>query len=147
TKDGGDGLANVGLINATGLALVDVKVEGDLRRIETAGLKSLTVHSLGQGPAAPGRIASHLPGHLGTLRVDADVVQASVFVTGTIDLVRVDGSLLGGPADGSGVISSTGRIGRVVIGDDVRGGDGFGSGVIHSDTRISEIVVDGSLIG
>ena len=155
-EDDDHGHADVGFISAAGLDLADVFVGGDLGRIDAGnltGVEALTVESVGH-LLAPGGDVSHIQGRLGQLEVEEDVAGASMLVTdapggaaGTMGLVRVEGSVLGGGGDGSGVISSAGTIDRVVVGHDIRGGAGAGSGVIHSDDRISLLRVEGSLIG
>ena len=145
---GGDGLADVGFIDAAGIRLGEVTIQGDLGRIDVRGLNALTVRGLGQVSPPPGGNVSHIEGDLHLLCVESDVAGASVLVSGgEIGLVWVGGSLIGGTRDGSGVIASTGAIGRVIIGQDVRGSAGFDSGVIRSDLRIDSVVVGGSLVG
>jgi hypothetical protein len=119
----GQGRADVGFINAAGIDLAAVFVGGDLGCIDAGnliGLGSLTVESLGHILAAGGDV-SHIQGRLGQMQVADDVAGASVLVsdapggaTGTMGLVRVDGSVLGAAGDGSGVVAASGTIDRVV---------------------------------
>src|SRR5205823_1266148 len=113
-----------------------------------AGLSALTVNSLG-GNATGDASVSRIMGDLGFLRVQTDV-KGSVLVrgvSGNIGGVRIGGSLLGGAADGSGVIDASGSIGRVQIAGDIRGGAGFQSGAIVSVHRINGVSIGGSLLG
>jgi hypothetical protein len=48
TLAGGDGFANVGYIDATGVSLGKVTLSGDLGQIDAGGVKSLTAQSLGR---------------------------------------------------------------------------------------------------
>src|SRR4030095_2034232 len=83
----GDGLANVGRINATGIDLGSVKVKGDLAAIDagdantaTVGLQSLNVQSLGRLGLITGSpdLDSHINGAMGALKVKKDLVNAVV---------------------------------------------------------------------
>lgn len=100
TADGGDGFANVGYLNATGVALGSVSVNGDLGRIDAAAVKSLTVQSLGAlgltSQGAGGSLVSNLTGNLGKLTVKASIHDATVLGTGSIGTVKINGSFLGG---------------------------------------------------
>jgi hypothetical protein len=116
---GGDGFANVGFINATGINLGTVSVHGDLGRIDagdgtsaTLGLTSLSVHSMGvfelTTQANGGNLKSTIKGKLGTLNVTGDINGGyidvepganAVQVPGTIGAVNIGGSLIGRDAD------------------------------------------------
>jgi len=111
----GDGFANVGFINGTGINLGTVSVHGDLGRIDagdgtsaTLGLTSLTIHSMGAygttTQTTGGNLKSTIEGKLGALNVAGDIdgayidVEAganSAQVPGTIGAVTIGGSLLG----------------------------------------------------
>jgi len=165
SKAGGDGLVDVGFINATGIDLGAVLVEGDLGRIDagdantaTAGLQSLTVQSLGQlgttTQASGGSLESDILGPLGSLAVQTNVVGALVQasggtngVDGKIGTIFVGGSLIGDKGDNSGSIFSTGDMGPVTIQGDVRGGAGSDSGQVLSGGTLAGVIVGGSLIG
>jgi hypothetical protein len=161
----GDGRVNVGWINGTGIDLGAVGVQGDLGAItagdattSTPGLVSLSVQSLGRlGTAtgapvnASGTLESDVTGALGAIHVRGDIVGAFVNVSGMADgkigAVTIGGSLLGGPTDGSGQISTSGNLGLVTVGHDVRGGGGASSGLITSAGRLAGVTVGGSLLG
>jgi hypothetical protein len=162
----GDGFVNVGGINASGIDLGAVSVQGDLgfilsgdSNLASMGLASLTVHSLGRTldlTQAPGTtVTSTIQGELGRLVVQSDFVDASVQVQVApasptahiaIGSVTIGGSLIGGSAPLSGMIASNGVIGNMTIAGDVQGGDGPGSGVISSKV-LKNITIGGSLVG
>ncbi len=88
-----NGKADIGFIDSTGIDLGDVSIEGNLERIVagdsklgTAGLKSLTVDSLGAlGDAADAGaygMTSVVIGKLGKLDVKHDIVAAFVRILG-----------------------------------------------------------------
>ena len=168
----GDGLVNVGYINATGIDLNVVVVSGDLGRIDvgdsntaTPGLVELAVNSLGRmdvSTQAPGgNLVSNILGPLDVLAVNSDVVGAHISVTagdtpvnGTIGMVSIGGSLIGGSLGNSGEIICSGNMGPVKIGGNIQGGAGPESGAIYAGVgsisgagTMSSVVVSGSLLG
>src|SRR5262249_47220740 len=121
---GGNGLVNVGFLEAAGVDLQEVVVQGDLGRIHagdddlaTPGLASLAVDSLGRfGTAtqpADGSLTSVIQGQLGLLLVRHDVTAATIAVAGQIGNARIGGSLIGGSEPNSGALVSTGDMGPV----------------------------------
>jgi len=158
-KAGGDGLANVGYIDAGTSNLGAVTVKGDLGRI-TAGsgtgpaVKSLDVNSMGrlgtatqQGLGSPS-LESSFNGGLGSLTVAHDDVGAFIVVSGGgAGAITIGGSLIGGTANDTGQINVTGSIGAVKIGQDVVGGGGISSGSIVASENIASVTIGGSLIG
>jgi hypothetical protein len=141
---GGNGFVDVGSINATGLDLSSVTIDGDLgyinagdANIKTAGLKSLSAVSLGErGIATQGAGASLIStifGGVGSFvlsgnlngatfqvlgsAVDPDpLVHSNTDAAATIGAVKIGGSVLGGAAAGSGQIYAKGRIGTIQVG-------------------------------
>src|SRR5829696_6116911 len=108
----GDGSANVGHINAAGMDLGTVLVDGDLGAIDagdgvtaTSACRGLAVQSLGRFGTSTGApdLASDFDGRLDRLTVRSDVFEAAVNVTdsaganGRIGSVLVGGSVVGGP--------------------------------------------------
>lgn len=162
-QNGGDGFANIGFINATGIDLGKVVVPGDLALITAGesvktplGLQSLSVHSMGQfgtytEPAASGSftpsLESDITGDVGSLHVQQDVTDAVFFVTGKIGSIHIGGSLIGGAADGSGFIHSSSKIGLIKIDGDIQGGSGSNSGVIADTGGLPKVIIGGSIIG
>ncbi|HZJ15818.1 MAG TPA: hypothetical protein VFD27_12265, partial [Chthoniobacteraceae bacterium] len=128
----GDGLVNVGYINATGRDLLIVEVHGDLGRIDagdgtftTSGISALTVASLGRlgtstqdAEPAPS-LLSTINGALFNLTVNSDVIEAHVVVRNVpsarlgISKLTIGGSLIGGNDPGSGEIETNGMSGQV----------------------------------
>lgn len=158
----GDGMANVGYINATGVDIGKVAVKGDLGRIDagdatttTPGLKALSVRSLGRfgtdTQAAGGDLLSDINGALGALVVAGDVKDALINVIGGADgkigTVNIGGSLIGGSNSASGKITSSGDMGVVKIRHDLLGGSGTDSGYIFSTGKLAGVTIGGSLIG
>ena len=168
TAVGGDGLVNVGFIDAgtdDGGAALDlglVTIRGDLGRIVASGatttiaaVKGLSVQSIGQFGTSTqgvgGNLLSVLNGALGFLKVAGNVKEA-IFVVGggangTIGPVNIAGSLIGGTDGDSGEITSSGAMGPVKIGGNIQGGTGNGSGHIESHGTLASITIGGSLLG
>lgn len=152
---GGDGRVNVGNIDATGRDLGAVIVDGDLGQILAGsgtnperGLAALTVASLGQLGTTTGApaLAVNIDGRLGTLKVAGDV-NATFIVADTLGSATIAGSLLGGPSDGNGLLSTNGDMGKVKVGGDLVGGVGNATGTIRSGGALAGVTVGGSLIG
>jgi hypothetical protein len=159
---GGDGLATLGHILATGIDLGAVTIDGDLGRVvagdavtATAGLKGLTAQSLGSYGTFTGAPDLHtqIQGRLDFLRSKSDVQGEFVDVQGGVDgdigPVNIGGSLLGGVTVNSGRISASGDIGPVTIRGDVVGGGGAatGSGAIFCNGKLAGLTMGGSLHG
>lgn len=154
--NGGDGFAHVGEIEATGLDLGAVGIDGDLGRIlagdltpTTAGLKGLTVLSLGRHGTATGafNLNSAIQGNLSFLQVKTDIKEASLLVQGSCGSVTIGGSLIGGAGSSDGFIGSGGSMGAVRVGGSVQGGDAEYSGSIFCGGSMASLTIGGSLIG
>jgi hypothetical protein len=163
---GGDGAANVGYIDSTGVDLASVKVGGDLGRID-AGTDTITVPAIGtvtvqsmgaQGlntQAAGGNLTSTIKGFVKTFKITHDLVDAQVNVagaTGGLSALAIGGSVVGGSAGESGsfVIGDSthnDNVGKISIGGDVVGNVGNGAGSVVATGTINSITVGGSLIG
>ncbi len=159
-KAGGDGLVNVGRINATGRDLGNVSIAGDLGDFDggAAGahglaVGSLTVNSLGKvglvSQGGAGDLNWAINGSMGPVLVKADVQNVNVFVTpGDLASLTINGSLLGGTTDNSGKFEVAGSIGPVIIGKDVVGGSGAFSAYVSADGGdIASLKIGGSLKG
>ena len=158
----GDGLANVGIIDATGVDLGTVIVHGDLAQIlagdaatNTRALTSLNVHTFGVIDTIAGTAigTSDVHGSVGALVVTADVAGGNLSATATaaaeagIGSVFIGGSLLGGNATLGGVVFAKGNIGTVVVRGSVIG-QKTSSGFIVSDAgTIGSLRIGGSLRG
>ena len=158
--NGGDGFATLGELLALNLDLGVVNLDGDLGRVlagdaitATAGLKALTVQSLGRYGLGTGATDLHtvVTGRLGALTVKGDVVEAFVDIQGGVDgdlgTVTINGSLLGGMALNSGRLHAAGDIGLVTIKGDLTGSGGERSASIDADGNLAGLTVGGSLRG
>ena len=162
TAVGGDGLVNVGFIDAsttdggTALDLGTISIRGDLGRIEagdastgTTAVKGLSVQSMGEfgtsTQQAGGGIISILNGALSSLKVAGNMRDAALVASGGIDgkigSVTVGGSII------HGFIQSLGAMGLVKIGGNIEGGDLSGTGIISSITTLAGVTVGGSILG
>jgi hypothetical protein len=153
---GGDGFANVGYINATGIDLGAVTVGGDLDKIVAGngigtkpGLASLRAQSLGVNNIFIGApdLVDAITGKLGALNVKGDVAGVDVTVSTSIGTISIGGSLRGGGLEFGGEISSTGNMGPVKVGKDILGDAGEFSGGINSGAQLASVTVGGSLLG
>jgi hypothetical protein len=154
---GGDGFAAVGQIDATGIDLGAVTIDGDLGRVRagddaiaTTGLKGLTALSLGRYGTDTGApdLTSTIGGRLDFLRLKSDLIDAYVFVQGgDIGSVTIGGSLLGGAASLSGRFETTGNIGPITIRGDVVGGSDYASGSIYAVGKIAGATIGGAVRG
>jgi hypothetical protein len=158
-KPGGDGLAHVGIINATGVDLGNVTVKGDLGAIDVGNaaaappaLKILSARSMGSFGTATlgGDLGSDIRGSVVSLKITGDVVGVYLNVTdgGGIGAINIGGSLVGEAQDHTGAIIASGDIGPVRIGGDVIGGSGSFSGVVQSAAgKVGTVNIGGSLRG
>jgi hypothetical protein len=153
----GNGIVNVGYLNATGIDLGKVTIDGDLGRLDagnsdltTFGVKRIEVGSMGAAgittQAAGGNLTSHIKGPLNALITTDDVQTATLLISGAVGTIDIGGSVLGGDDVQSGAIRS-GAIGLAHVGGDVMGGSGENSGQIFSVGNIGTVVIDGSIIG
>ncbi len=154
----GDGLVNIGAIDASGRNLGVVKIPGDLGQIDAgnaaagkAALGSFTVDSLGRLGLATqevgGSLESDIDGALGSLSVKHDVVAAFVKVSGNIGKVTIGGSLLGGTANDSGEIQGE-DIGAVKItGDIIGGSSGTETGGVNALGKLTSASIGHSILG
>lgn len=158
----GDGLANVGILDATGVDLGTVTIHGDLGQIlvgdsvtSTRAIKSLNLHTFGVADTIAGNTlgASNVLGSLGALVVTGDMasvnfgVSASAAADATIGNIFIGGSLRGGSETFSGVLFAKGDMGSVTIRGSVVGGKSS-SGIIVSDSgSIGSLRIGGSLRG
>lgn len=154
--NGGDGYAHVGFINATGIDLGLVTIDGDLGKIvagdadaKTPGLKSLTAQSMGAYGASTGApdLISSISGQFSLLKVKSDIRESQINSSGNIGSVSIGGSLIGGALDSSGRIHSVAGSGPVTILGDIVGGNGLNCGAVTSDGKITSIRVGGSVFG
>jgi hypothetical protein len=162
TSAGGDGLVNVGFIDAstlgggTALDVGSITVRGDLGRIEagdastgTTAVKGLSVQSMGEfgtsTQQAGGILSSFINGGLGFLKVTGNLRDAFVVTLGGLDgrlgPVTVGGSLIGG------AVQSSGAMGVVKIRGNIEGRSGALSGIVNCQGTLAGVTVGGSILG
>jgi len=159
----GDGYADVGFINAWGLDLKQVVVDGDLVRIEagdgnpsTPAIRLLQIAQLGfHTPEEAGvtDFISTIFGKVNVLEVGS-WLDASIFVVsdenkpkfGSIGHVTIQ-SMTGGSAEHSASLVTAGSIGTIVIQADLTGGTVDGTGLIFCGRKIGSLTVGGSIVG
>lgn len=153
----GNGLADVGFIDATGLDLGVVSLRGDLGAIDagdptssTPAIKSLAVQSVGRFGLETGAVDlnSNLVGSLGKLTVKSDFC-GNLSITGGVDgnlgSVTIGGSLMGGTVDNTGRIDTTNNIGAIKIAGSIVAGTGNNTGRIGANKTILSLTIGGSL--
>ena len=158
--NGGDGFAALGEINATGIDIGAVTIDGDLGRIlagdattSTQGLGALKVHSIGRYGTLSGamNLESVIQGKLASLTTKADIQGAFIDVqggaNGDIGSLTIGGSLIGGAVDNSGQIRASSDIGAVKVTGNVVGGSALFTGVISADDKLASITIEGALVG
>ncbi|WP_146855568.1 DUF4394 domain-containing protein, partial [Brevifollis gellanilyticus] len=157
----GDSFANIGHINASGVDLGKVSINGDLGRIDAGqmgnaipGLASLTVQSMGafsgtQLPNASSTV-SNILGKLGGLTVKSDFMNSQISVLGadgSITSILIGGNLDARTATGAAGIASSQAMGSVTINGSIYGGSVLAAGGIYSATTMGNVTVGGSLYG
>ncbi|MGB8169285.1 MAG: hypothetical protein WCF18_17435 [Chthoniobacteraceae bacterium] len=158
----GDGRVDVGQIEASGIDLGSVTVDGNLDQIFAGsgsadpkkGLASLKTQSLGRLGTSNGAagLAVSVDGRLGALNVVNDVVGTLIFAK-SIGTVSIGGSLIGnGDVDGGKILTSTaggasGAIGSITIKGNPEGGGGPNSGSIQCGGPLGSVTIGGSVIG
>ncbi|HEX4085278.1 MAG TPA: hypothetical protein VHY22_10235, partial [Chthoniobacteraceae bacterium] len=154
----GNGLANVGVINAGTNDLGAVTVAGDLGSINAGNdsatvpaIASLTVNSMGvQSLTSGSSLTSAINGALGKLTVKHDATNVFIDDSGAnagIGTVKIGGSLSSVSDSGYGEVYSSGNIGSVLIGGNLQGGISSNSGIVYSGGAIGSVTVHGSLMG
>ncbi|MEO8350138.1 MAG: Calx-beta domain-containing protein [Chthoniobacteraceae bacterium] len=140
SKSGGDGLINVGAVNAMDISLKSVKIDGDLGKIDAGegqpgkkAFKKLTANSIGFS-ATPGA-ESMIAGSVGVLKIKNNV--------------RGVMNVTGGLADDAGLSASPVQaINKVVIGGDIDGSaGGERAGLLRISGGIGSVKVKGSVMG
>ena len=122
----GDGVVNVGYIDARGIDLSSVSVTGDLGRID--------VGDAVRGGASLGMLQAGSFGKLGlTTQLPGGSLQSNV--TGTLGILE----LADGMTDAR--LAATKNIGAVTIGGDLV------RSFLHADRRIGAVTIDGDLMG
>lgn len=159
----GDGLANLGYLNATGIDLGSVGIKGDLGQItagsNTAGanaIKSLTIESMGVFGLETGAIGieSQVAGAIGSVKVRGDVAGVYLHLFNVdaasaygIKSVSIGGDFVGGDVQFSGAIGISGSLGKIRVGGSILGDDGQFSGSIVAAQGIGSLTVGDSVKG
>lgn len=162
---GSDGYASLGYLNATGIDLGKVTIDGDLGQIDAGdplgfangSIGGLAVQSMGifglatQGAITGASLVSDLAGKVPSITVKTDIVGATIHITGGIDgtlgMLTVGGSIFGGTADDTGSVHAEGDIKTAKIGRDLIGDDGKNSGSVRSEGLLGSITVNGTIAG
>ncbi|GAB4169390.1 MAG: hypothetical protein Fur0032_07900 [Terrimicrobiaceae bacterium] len=154
----GDGLVHVGRIDAAGIVLGKVTIEGDLGRIlvgtgQTGGtaLSALSVFSLGSKGISTGApdLVSEISGSVGSVRIETQLNGATfslVTAGAKMSSLWVGADIIGGSDPNSGRVSVPGALGKVFVGGDLIGGSGDGSGTVEA-LSFSQFRLGGSVIG
>lgn len=161
TPQGGNGRAAVGFINADGLDLFDVTVDGDLGRIvvgdndaSTRGIRRLHVASLGASglstQASGGTLESVITGKMASLTIDGSIVGARIRTEGgthpNMGTVHIGGSIKGGSTTESGELACLGHLTNLYIGGSIIGGTGINSGQVVAGS-IGTGLIKGNIVG
>jgi hypothetical protein len=103
---------------------------------------------------SPGAVGAFNVTSLGKVEIGGDIVggygEGSGTVSslgGTLDVLKVKGSLVGGPSNYSGCVHADGHIGSIKFGGSLLGGAGFYTGNIFTTGGIDAVTIGGSLIG
>ncbi len=148
------GVVNVGFINASGIALGNVTVGGDVGRIDagnsTLGIHSLSVGSIGaQGLAtqrsAGANLDSHIAGRVGSIIVNGVFDAASIGINGG-GAVALGNLTVVGNIDG-GTIQTQGGINNILVGGSIVGESGTDAGAIGVAGGIGAVLIEGSVTG
>ncbi|MEQ1858497.1 MAG: integrin alpha [Chthoniobacteraceae bacterium] len=152
---GGDGLVNVGTIDARGTDLGKVSVDGDLQQID-GGVTALTVYSLGLAADAEvkgGPLTSEL-GTVGalTVKTTASRVTLAAITFGAIKALNLDGVTIYAEGFAATKASEATALKSLTVAGDVRDsqfllGRAFSSAaVLNPDVRVGAVKVGGNWI-
>jgi hypothetical protein len=153
----GDGKADIGFLDATGIDLNNVSIAGDLSRIaagdrnvQTPALQALGVDSFGmkgfltQTPDAD--FKSDIIGSLTVLQITQNFENMWLKVHGSIGTLEILGSVIGGDADENGYILATGSIADLTVGGKIAGGTAIDCGKIRTNGNLGRADI-GSILG
>jgi hypothetical protein len=154
---GGDGLVNLGFLDATGIALGKVCVDGDLQRVDAANVGALTVYSMGQFAAGVwemDELTSNFTGKLGALTIKTDASRVAIAAetigaikAGNLEGVKIVASGVLNPAKAANAlaIKSIAISGSVKFSDILAGYNAAGEPV-NADVQIGKVAVKGQWI-
>jgi hypothetical protein len=161
TSLGGDGIVNVGFVNAEGVDLGKVTISGDLGRVlagdaneQTTGIASLSVGSLGrldtQTQDSLGNTFSFLKGPVGPISVKTDIDGAAIIAASSgqkMASLTVGGDLRSESKLRPGAVFSGGSIGQVKIGGSLVGGEfAYSGSIVAQDGNIDSVKIAGDLV-
>lgn len=157
TAAGGDGLVNLGFLDANGIDLGKVKIAGNVELLmmgdgdaTTLAVKSFNAQTLGRGSFkaqdSGGPNIAKFTDPIGTLSIKGDADRARLDLVSAKQIL-IGGSLLGGARQGEGRIDATSGIGTIKIGRDVRASGGVGTGTINVGGAIGNLTIGGSALG
>lgn len=141
---GGNGLADLGAINADETSLGVVSVEGNIATLSAHHVRVLRCDSLGLAGTG---FWTQLSGSLGRLEIAHDLDEAYLYITGSLGSAHIGGSFLGGRTERSGSLFVEGPVGSIAVGGGLIGGAGNFSGGIGGNGHFGSISVGGSFIG
>lgn len=150
-----DGLVDVGSFSST-VPLASVVIKGNLGKINTLGIGSLTLDALGGRGDTTGAadFNSTIGGDLGTLKIFKNLDQSYLQILGTLKTATIGGSLVGGQAENSGRLDVFKTSGTITVGGSLSGNVGAGSGSINlfqsfiaGPQKCGTVIIDGSIQG
>jgi hypothetical protein len=160
----GDGFADVGFVNAAGVDLKGVIIDGDLVKIDVGDANQRT-SAIGRLQAL--QLGFHTPEEAGIPDFESTVVgrievldigswrdayvtvvglEEKTFKFGSIGKVNIQ-NMEGGDATNSGVLMTTGSIGTLVLLSDLVGGSAPESGRIECHGTIGSLTIGGNVTG
>lgn len=160
-KSPGDGLVNVGKIDAENIDLRSVSIKGDLGKIAagdttltTAGLGRLNVNSLGFGntfdPLSASPVSSVIKGSLEKMIVHRNVYGINLRVEGdtstTIGEIKIGRNLITNNSTSPSLIYTSGDIGSITIGGNVLASGTTTALKVEAEGKIATISIRGDFI-
>jgi hypothetical protein len=148
---GGDGMVNLGFLNAGGIDFGKVTIDGNLGHAEAGAVIKLEASSLGTSDAPT--IESNFDGNVGVLKIKASVSNSVIHVNGDLERLLLGMNLEGStitvlgdlvPADGQAPQS----IDRIMIGANVDHsqllvGYNAAGDAVNADARVGQVRVAG----
>ncbi len=154
----GDGLVNVGLIDAENLSLGSVKVGGDIEAISAGSasknaVSSLTLDNFGApvlsslGEAAPNAsLSSNFNGNIARMTISGNIDGESFNVSGGIGTATIKGNVEAYNGNGGNFFLG-GGITSMTIKGNMQGGSSQDSGEINAVGGIGKLTIGGNLDG
>lgn len=158
----GDGLVNLGQLQATGVNLGKVKVDGNLGGIfagdtsvwnakHKLSMKSLQVLNFGQPDLFSSDLGSIsesvIQGNAGKIGIKQDLAGVSLEVTGSLGTLMIGGSIVGGAEQWSGQFVGRRDVDKIRLGGSVLGGSGADSGMLVANGLVNSLKIGGAIEG